>query len=183
MARIRRRDGRADEGDGLENHCGPKGHRGFESHSLRHLNTTIAYTGRCRSLVDRDRLLSGCGGNAPPRVQIPASPPCFTCPRSSIGQSVWLRTRRLQIRILPRVLKTRPATLDGTGAGLTLFGSAQPGRLPGTSSKESCPSTIPQLSNPILFYPSLISVCSLRQQDTGRTYQRLKLCEILVRAG
>jgi hypothetical protein len=26
--------------------------------------------------VEGSRLLSGCGGNTPPRVRIPASPPC-----------------------------------------------------------------------------------------------------------
>ena len=33
---ILRRDGRVDEGDGLENRCPPMADRGFESHSLRH---------------------------------------------------------------------------------------------------------------------------------------------------
>ncbi len=46
-------------------------YRGFESYSLRHLN------GEMTELADGARLLSECGGNTPPRVRIPLSPPSF----------------------------------------------------------------------------------------------------------
>ncbi len=46
-------------------------YRGFESYSLRHLNIL----GEMTELADGARLLSECGGNTPPRVRIPLSPP------------------------------------------------------------------------------------------------------------
>ena len=51
-------------------------YRGFESYSLRH---TIS-NGEMTELADGARLLSECGGNTPPRVRIPLSPP----PKSSV---------------------------------------------------------------------------------------------------
>gem|GEM_PF-1311987 len=46
-------------------------YRGFESYSLRHKKNT----GEMTELADGARLLSECGGNTPPRVRIPLSPP------------------------------------------------------------------------------------------------------------
>ncbi len=45
-------------------------YRGFESYSLRH-----KMNGEMTELADGARLLSECGGNTPPRVRIPLSPP------------------------------------------------------------------------------------------------------------
>ena len=53
-----RRDGRVDEGAGLENRYGAI-HRGFESHSLRQINNLDKPRGGAR-VVDWGRLLSGC---------------------------------------------------------------------------------------------------------------------------
>lgn len=44
---VARRDGRVDDGGGLENHCGGLRHRGFESLSLRLLQFDLL--GRCQS--------------------------------------------------------------------------------------------------------------------------------------
>ncbi len=48
-------------------------YRGFESYSLRHRR--IKKFGEMTELADGARLLSECGGNTPPRVRIPLSPP------------------------------------------------------------------------------------------------------------
>ncbi len=65
------RDGRADDGGGLENRCGAT-HRGFESLSLR-----LSFTRGGAGVAERGRLLSACRGyslyrgfeSLPPRLR------------------------------------------------------------------------------------------------------------------
>ena len=65
-----------DEGACLENRYGAI-HRGFESLSLR-------LRGGARE-ADWARLLSECGGETPPRVRIPPSPPVIDTYASAVG--------------------------------------------------------------------------------------------------
>ena len=69
------------DGNGLENRRSAS-YRGFESHSLRQLTSVYSWGGA--GVVDRGRLLSGCGDtNLHPGFE--SLPPRLFRPRGSIG--------------------------------------------------------------------------------------------------
>lgn len=79
---IARRGARAVYRSGLENRRGAS-HREFESHPLRHFFTILIFIARFRLIIYKEYLIF--------------------CARSSTGQSIGLRIRRLGVRIPPGV--------------------------------------------------------------------------------
>lgn len=72
------------------------------------------------AVLVRPSTRAGCVGCTAINYLVPGSSPHFVRARSSTGQSVWLRTRRLGVRVPPGALRSWPTWLDTVGGPVHL---------------------------------------------------------------